>query len=156
MRLRYRLNLRSSKKLNLLIFKKLIIMYFTKSKIRKIWVGGEQKNLCYAVLSRGADVNLEQLSSEISAATTLNPADVLACLRSLQDFLFYHLQTGSAIKLGTLGSFIPKIKAQAVESQDAITADTIRLVSCRFYPSVALKKNLKGVTMEERTLPTTV
>ena len=131
-------------------------MYYTKSKIRKIWVGGEQKNLCYAVLSRGADVNLEQLSSEISAATTLNPADVLACLRSLQDFLFYHLQTGSAVKLGTLGSFIPKIKAQAVESQDAITADTIRLVSCRFYPSVALKKNLKGVTMEERTLPTTV
>ena len=131
-------------------------MYYTKSKVRQIWVGGEQKNLCYAKLFRGADVNLEQLSQEISAATTLNPADVLACLRSLQDFLFYHLQTGSAVKLGTLGSFIPKIKAQAVESQDAITADTIRLVSCRFYPSVALKKNLKGVTMEEKVLPTSV
>ena len=131
-------------------------MYYTKSKVRKIWVGGEQKDLCYAKLFRGADVDLEQLSSEISAATTLNPADVLACLRSLQDFLFYHLQTGSAIKCGTLGSFIPKIKAQAVESQDAITADTIRSVSCRFYPSVALKRNLKSVTMEEKILPTTV
>ena len=130
-------------------------MYYTKSKIRKIWVGGEQKDLCYAKLFRGADVNLEQLSSEISAATTLNPADVLACLRSLQDFLFYHLQTGSAVKT-ILGSFIPKIKAQAVESQDAITADTIRSVSCRFYPSVALKRNLKSVTMEEKILPTTV
>ena len=131
-------------------------MYYVKSKVRKIWIKGEQQDRCYAKLFRGETVTLNALAKEISHSTSLSEPDVLAALKAFQIHVQAHIIEGQGVAMGDLGYIFPRIKSQAVESQDLITAETIQKISARYYPSVKFKNALKSTTFEERTLPATV
>jgi predicted histone-like DNA-binding protein len=129
-------------------------MYYIKSKATKMWIKGQQEDRYYAKLFRGETVTLDALAKEISHSTSLSEPDVLAALKAFQIHVQAHVMGGEGVALGDLGYIFPKIKSQAVPSADEVTAETIKKVSARYYPSVKFKTALKSATLQEKVLPT--
>ena len=119
---------------------------------KKVNVGAAPGMKYLARLFRGNDVTIDQLCQEITESTTLSYPDVLACLKAFEINIAKHIQNGSAIKLGILGSFVPKIKATAKETLEEVDASTIKSATCRFYPSVEFKRNLAKANFVEADL----
>ncbi|MDD2192588.1 MAG: hypothetical protein PHO12_08630, partial [Bacteroidales bacterium] len=63
-----------------------------------------------------------------------------------------HVLNGSAVKLGYLGSFIPAIKATAMDDLDMVDASTIKMARCRFYASPEFKRSLAKTSFSEANL----
>ena len=115
---------------------------FVKIK-RNIAVGHTPGVKYMAHLWREADVNLDTIAQEIADATTVSYPDVLACLKAMEIHVSKYVLNGSAVKFGTLGSFIPSIKATCQDTLEKVTADTIKKTRCRFYPSPAFMRKLQ-------------
>ncbi len=109
---------------------------------RVINVGSNPGEKYLARLFRGEDVSIDRIAGDISMATTVSYPDVLACLKAMETFVSSYIQSGQAVKFGVLGAFIPSISAKAMNSAEEVTADTIRRVACRFYPSSEFKRSL--------------
>ena len=109
---------------------------------RLISVGRNPGEKFLARLFRGQDVLIDQIASDIAESTTVSYPDVLACLKAMEIHVSKYVLSGQAVKFGLLGSFIPAISAKAVDSADAVTAETIRHTRCRFYPSADFMKSL--------------
>ena len=103
---------------------------------RTINVGDNPGEKFLARIYRGQDVEIDQIASEISEATTVTHPDVL------EFHIVKYISAGQAVKLGLLGSFIPSISAKAMATPDEVTADSIKRARCRFYPSVQFKNSL--------------
>ena len=128
-------------------------MYYYKKKAVLYKKGSTTpQTVYYAKCLRGADVTLDQISREISSACSLNESDILACLKAFEQFVSYHLLQGNAVKFNTLGGFIPKLKSIACENKEDVDADTIKRVTCRFYPNRTFASTLKSATLEEKDL----
>ena len=124
---------------------------FIKVK-RAMWVKGTKEDRYVARIYRSGNVSLYTIAQEISHATTLSYPDVLAALKAFEIHVSTAVLNGCAVKFGMLGSFIPTIHSKAVASLDDVDADTVRRVTCRFYPSVAFRKNMKSAQIEYRDL----
>lgn len=121
----------------------LFIMAIKYVKVKRtINVGDNPGEKFLARIYRGQDVEIDQIASEISEATTVTHPDVLACLKALEFHIVKYISAGQAVKLGLLGSFIPSISAKAMATPDEVTADSIKRARCRFYPSVQFKNSL--------------
>jgi hypothetical protein len=77
---------------------------------------------------------------------------VVAALKAFEIHVSNHVLNGNAVFFGTLGAFIPALRSTGVDSVDEVTAETVKRVTCRFFPSVAFKNTLKGVTLEYKDL----
>ena len=119
---------------------------------RDIHVGQNPGERYLARLVRNTDVDLEQIAESISNSTTISYADVLATLKALEIEISRNILNGSAVKLGYLGSFIPQLNAKSQLDADKVDASTITRFSCRFYPSVKFKQNLKQVKYGEKDM----
>jgi predicted histone-like DNA-binding protein len=119
---------------------------------RDIHVGQNPGERYLARLVRNTDVDLEQIAESISNSTTISYADVLATLKALEIEISRNILNGSAVKLGYLGAFIPSIQAKSQLDADKVDASTITRFSCRFYPSVKFKHNLKKVKYAEKDM----
>ena len=124
---------------------------FVKTK-RNILFGNNPGEKYVAALHRSADVSIDQLCEEISHSTTVSYPDVLAVLKAMEIHISAHIQNGAAVKFGMLGAFIPSIKATAMESAEDANANSIRRLTCRFYPSVHFRRNLAKAKYEEANL----
>ncbi len=119
---------------------------------RNIQVGADPGIKFMARLFRGNDVSMDQLCQEITESTTVSYPDVLACLKSLEITVSRHVQNGSAVKLGYLGSFIPAIKAKVQDTLDLVDASTIKGARCRFFASPEFKRSLAKTGFAEVNL----
>jgi predicted histone-like DNA-binding protein len=127
-------------------------MFYIKSK-QKCWVKGVQEEKYFARVFRGANVSLDEIAKEISHATSISYPDVLAALKAFEIHVSNHVLNGNAVFFGpTLGAFIPALRSTGMPSADEVTAETVKKVTCRFFPSVAFKNNLKSATLEFKDL----
>ncbi|MCI5716588.1 MAG: HU family DNA-binding protein [Bacteroidales bacterium] len=112
---------------------------------RNLTVGSNPGERFLARIFRtGNDVTLEQLAENISEASTLSSADILAALKALESQIAKSVLNGQTVRLGYLGSFVPSIEAKAVNTVDEVTADSIMRARCRFVPSPIFKNKLKN------------
>jgi predicted histone-like DNA-binding protein len=126
-------------------------MWYVKSK-RSLWIKGAKEERYMARIFRGSNVTLDVIAKEISHATSVSYPDVVAALKAFEIHVSNHVLQGNAVFFGTLGAFIPKIKSTAVATADEVDAQSIKKVTCRFFPSVSFKNTLKGVTLEYKDL----
>ena len=119
---------------------------------RDIHTGNNPGERYVARLVRNTDVDLDSIAESISNSTTISYADVLATLKALEQEISRNILNGSAVKLGYLGAFIPQINAKSQLDADKVDASTITRFSCRFYPSVKFKHNLKKVKYAEKDM----
>jgi predicted histone-like DNA-binding protein len=126
-------------------------MFYIKSK-QKCWVKGVQEEKYFARVFRGANVSLDEIAKEISHATSVSYPDVVAALKAFEIHVSNHVLNGNAVFFGTLGAFIPALRSTGMPSAEEVTAETVKKVTCRFFPSVAFKNNLKSATLEFKDL----
>lgn len=109
---------------------------------RDIRTGFSPGDKYLAQIFRSSDVSMDELCTEISQATTVGYPDVLACLKALEINISRHILAGRAVKFSLLGSFIPGIKAKAMDELEEVTSSTIVRAKCRFYPSPTFMRDL--------------
>ncbi|MGP1515931.1 MAG: hypothetical protein ACTTJH_08275 [Bacteroidales bacterium] len=124
---------------------------FIKTK-RAMWIKGTKEDRFVASIYRSADTPLDTIAKEISHATSVSYPDVLAALKALEMHIALHVMNGSAVKFGTLGSFIPALRSKAVTKADDVTAQTVKRITCRFFPSVAFRSQMKSAELELKDL----
>lgn len=93
-------------------------------------------------------VSLDQLCEEVSHATTVTKADVLAILTELEYVFVRMMRSNKSVKFGLLGTFRTSIKSKAVPSQELFSGDCIERINLRFQPSPTMKYLLKASNPE--------
>ncbi|MBR5254221.1 MAG: hypothetical protein IKV46_04185 [Bacteroidales bacterium] len=116
---------------------------------RNILLGENPGERYVARLFRGQDVNLDTIAETISNSTTVSFSDILAVLKALEMEISRAVLSGSAVKLGYLGSFFPTISAKSQPEAEKVDATTIKKFSCRFLPSSSFKHSLAKVKYQE-------
>lgn len=91
-------------------------------------------------------VDLEVLTAQISASTTLTETDCHAVIISLVKTVTDALEEGNIVRLGQLGSFQISVKGSASQTPDAVNAKNVGSASIVFRPGVRFKKMLKNLT----------
>lgn len=103
----------------------------------------------YAHAKSTGDINLKQLSKDISARSTVNSSDTLAVLDSLIQQLVKELEAGRIVRLGDFGSFQISISSEGAETADQFTSSMIKGSHILFRPGVDLRDMLATVTYQK-------
>lgn len=96
----------------------------------------------------GQIIDIKDICQQISDKCTLTTSDIVAVVVALEDAIGHHLASGNNVRLGSLGSFSPRMSATPSENPEAVSADNITGVGVRFCPSPALKQLLNAAHFE--------
>lgn len=111
---------------------------------RLISVGRTPGEKFLARIKRGQMISEKELCDEIAESCTLTRGEVKLVIEQLQYNITRHARNGESVKLNDLGIFYPEIKATAMDSADAVTADTIKDKKLRFRANVETVKAMKS------------
>lgn len=101
------------------------------------------KELYYPAPVWGAEVSEDELSEEISYASSVNQADVKAVISSFIEMIPRHLMKGETLRLGNLGIFRMSFESAGQEEQEKVSASDIKKSKILFRPSMVLKKKIE-------------
>ena len=93
----------------------------------------------YATAQKTSTVTLDELSENISHATTATRADVLAVITAVIDEMMNELKKGNSIILGDVGTFRMTINSKGAETAEDFDVSLIKKASVRYYPSRRVK-----------------
>ncbi|WP_028298481.1 HU family DNA-binding protein [Olivibacter sitiensis] len=94
------------------------------------------------------EVNLEQLSEDISDASTLNVIDVSAVLTGLIRAIPRQISDGRIVRLGNLGSFRLGSRSQGSETADEVSGRNITSRKLIFTPGKLVRERLATISFE--------
>ena len=95
-------------------------------------------------------IDLDQLTEQISASTTLTETDCQAVVFSLVHHISRALQDGNIVRLGHLGSFQISVKGTASNTAEEVTAKNINCASIVYRPGIRFKKLLKNLEYKRK------
>ncbi len=101
------------------------------------------KELYYPSPVWGAEVSEDELSEEISYASSINQSDVKAVISSLIEMIPRHLMKGETLRLGNLGIFRMSFEATGKDDAEKISADDIKKSKILFRASTVLKNKIE-------------
>ena len=122
--------------------------------------GSDQYGLWYAraAYDKSDEISTNELCRQISAATTLTPTDVKACVASFLYYINENLRNGKKVKLDTLGTFKVGIRTSPAKTAKEFTANTnVKGTKILFMPATSenatnynrVKGLLEGVKVME-------
>lgn len=122
-----------------------------KFKVQEI---GNPQNLqapkkFYARPLNAGSVDLEELSDDISNASSINLPDVYAVLQSLVRELPKNIAAGKIVRLGNLGSFRLGYSSAGSDEMDQVTARNITARKLIFNPGKRIKQQLSTIQFEK-------
>lgn len=89
------------------------------------------------------EVELEQLSQEISDRSSLSRADVHAVLISLGELMLAHLAEGKTVSIDNIGRFKIGFKSGSKPSPDLLRPKKVSRFHINYQPTLKLKRWLK-------------
>ena len=118
-------------------------------------LGQTRQSKYHPVLANVTTVDLRQLCSEISHATTCTSSDVLAVLDALVQSLRSHLSSGRRVTIDGLGSFVAKIESEEPirYTDDKSIARHLRFTGVNFTPKQELVSALQDVAFRRSIRP---
>lgn len=96
----------------------------------------------YPKVTKTGEIDLDQLTEEISDASTLTQADCYAVVISLVKVLEQHLSKGEIVRIDPLGSFQISVKGTGSDNAKSVSSDNVTSASIIFRPGKKLKKML--------------
>lgn len=111
---------------------------------RMINVGAEPGLKYMAKSFVSYDIDLSQIAKEIEESTSLTEADINSCLIEMQRVFLRHILKGARIHLGNLGTFTTSIKAEAQNTLEDVTVNTIKRVRVNYLPSAKMRNIIKN------------
>lgn len=103
----------------------------------------------YARPVSSGEITLEDLASDISHASSINEADVMAVLYSLVREIPRNLSRGYIVRLGGLGSFRLGTSSFGSETAEEVTAANIHRSRVLFQNGGRIKKAISGLTFKK-------
>ncbi len=111
---------------------------------RSIKSSQDQKWYYYPAITYSGTITRDKLCERISERTTFTHADVLTALYAFEEAIAEKLQSGGAVKLGSLGTFRTTLRSSGgVDDKDDVSAKNIRSLHVVFQPSDTLNKRLQ-------------
>ncbi len=95
--------------------------------------------------SRG-HVDIRSISDDLSNASTLNSADVVAVIEGLTHAISRNLSDGHIVKLGDFGSFYLSLEADAKDTPQEVGNNSIKGCKVYFRPGKRLVQMLGDTT----------
>lgn len=83
------------------------------------------------------------LCREIAHSCTVTEADFECLLAEAEKRIIQHLQNNESVRLGTFGSFCPRMKSNSASSAALFLPENIKGIGVTFTPSTKLKAALK-------------
>ena len=105
----------------------------------------EKTELYFQRLTNRTKYDLYDVADMISQRSTLNKADIIATLISLEEVIPEFLKSGSIIDLGRLGTFSIQAKAETSPTKEEVSWRSFKNVRAKFRPGKALKLDLLDV-----------
>ena len=106
-------------------------MAFIK-KIRRKWQN--QQKWTVTTVTQDKPVSTKELCEYIADSTTAAPGDVYNVLLSLPKVMELYLKNGRSVKLEGIGTFLYKVSAAMVDSEEDANESLIREVRVQFTP----------------------
>ena len=133
--------------------KPIIAIGYYKHK-RKVIANGTVKEVYVAKVARANIVDTDILAEEIAAICSASEGDVLMVLRSMEHVLKNHLSKGDVVKLNSVGSFSPTMRAKCVDSADKVNQFSILSTGVRFTPGSRLLEGIRdaGVRLADKRI----
>jgi predicted histone-like DNA-binding protein len=103
----------------------------------------------YARPITSGEIDLEELSDDISNASSINLPDVYAVLQSLVRELPKNISAGKIVRLGNLGSFRLGYSSEGSESLEQVSARNIISRKLIFNPGKKIKQQLLTIQFEK-------
>ena len=106
--------------------------------------GSEEKNnrIYFPKLCGGEQINIDDISKDLSLATTVSRTDVCAVIIGLADLFPLYLRQGYSIKLDKLGIFRLHAKTKSSKCVDKVSAKNIKQLRLSFIPDKQIRKEL--------------
>lgn len=104
----------------------------------------------YPVIAPITPMNLDQIAELISRTCTVSSTDIKAVIDALQVHILDALKAGMSVRLGDLGSFRPTLATTGADTADAVSADNIKYVRCRFTPAGYVVRHLARKDLQFR------
>ena len=104
----------------------------------------------YACPSWNGEVNIREISEEISHSSSINSADVKAVLESFLFHLPQHLMNGDTVRLDGFGLLGLSFHAKGQTVEKAVSVADISNVHINFRPSPEIKAKIKKTKFNRR------
>jgi len=99
----------------------------------------------YAKAIANGESNLDDLADLVASQCTVSKADCYAVLVALESNVIRELKNGRIVRLGSLGSYQLGVSANGMETDDEVTATTIKKAKINFRLGYGLKTMLKAL-----------
>lgn len=103
----------------------------------------------YAQAVSTGDITLKTLKKDISARSTVNPADVVAVIDTFVQMLVQELGQGRIVRLGDFGSFQVGVSSEGAESAEKFHSSMIRDAKIAFRPGSDLRDMIATLKFEK-------
>lgn len=125
------------------------LRYEVKSK--RSGFANHQTTRYYPVLTRRSVADIQMICEEISAATTLTSADVVAVVEALTVVIPNLIEDGFNVKLDNLGTFSVHAKSEGKEDPQKVTVRDIKELKMSFLPSKRIKQRMRTMKVEKQS-----
>lgn len=123
-----------------------------KIVVRDVYVKGERKKIYTPKLSSAGKVSTKSLARQVAVESTISDNEAKRFIEAFVMVLQEQLADGMQVKLNKLGTFSPKIKVKAVDSEEDFSLDVIQNKSVEFRPSVEVEDELKTASFRKVNL----
>lgn len=101
-----------------------------------------EKKLYYPAPVFGEQIGEDELTEEISYASSVNQSDVRSILSNLLEILPRHLMHGDSVNLEKFGIFRLSFESTGSENENDVSAQNITRPKVLFRPSTKLKNKI--------------
>lgn len=104
----------------------------------------------YARPVHNGEITLEDLTEDISHASSLTEFDIYAVLQSLVREIPRNISRGYIVRLGNLGAFRLGSNSTGSDTEEEVTSNNIFRKRLLFYPGKHVKIVMDNLTFEKR------
>ena len=103
------------------------------------------KTMYYASPIAQDKITTKQLEDRIVNATALSRADVRSAITALAKIVREEMLSGRTVDLANLGSFKVVSNGKRVETEKAVTAETLKTPRIQLFPKLEMRNQAKNV-----------
>ena len=106
-----------------------------------------EEKLYYPAPVFGEQIGEDELTAEISFASSVNQSDVRAVLSNLMEILPRHLMHGNSVNLEKFGILRLSFESTGSEKEKDVSAENITRLKILFRPSTKLKDKISSTSL---------
>ena len=113
------------------------------------WWSGQTPKKYYAQAVSTGEATLKTIKTDISARSTVNPADVVAVIDTFVQIMIQELGQGKIVRFGDFGSFQLTLSSEGADTAEKFHSNMIRDTRIAFRPGIDLRNMIATLKYEK-------